>query len=691
MPQLFPNGYKGLSDSKWSGAPGSVFKSIGIDAHSKPGLIRIHQALAKHSGSTIDELCKVAVPVSDGSKLWFSSESGKVWRESGGTYTLIHTSDSDPDVLEDTFGYSFSADVEAWAIGMCVMPSGSAYPQLVYSKSGGSTGGSTTLSVSAVVPSGTNRVLIVVASNIEASADQASGVTFNSVAMTSVSAGASAIEGVDARYSIWRLVNPDATTANIEVTWAGSTTNRMLHAFVFTGAHQTTPVANVVNSVNNTDADSHTLNVPGTADYQTRLAYCMSEFATHTQAASQTVAESTVSGSTYSYTSAVVNDLNMGDNKNISAEEHGDYVFWTTERLLFRIAVEDIASAWSVPDSYGYFVNGDDTYHPMVKQNNELFIGDSIVLARVGDADDDEYLFTAETDFNIQAPERITTLSAYDVDILVGTIDVVRARVLRWDTVSPSWSAQDWIPEAGVKAFLRDDNYVYVLVGDFGKWYFYNGEKLEPFFRIPGDWSPTAKAVVNPHAVGFWNGLPLFGLSNSTGNPASQGVYSFGSYDKNYPKILDLAFPISSGEFSGMSIGAIIVDGLDLYVSWKGASTQGVDKLNWSAKYASAYIESMQVIPPTNRGFLKTLKEFRANYALLPTGTDITLKYDNNYSGTYTTLTSVKDTNLLQKRSNKSINKIGALQLKLEFTVSSNDAPEIEDAEYFFNNQQSKI
>jgi hypothetical protein len=354
MTVLFPNGVKGLANSKWSGVLGSVFRMVGLDIHSKPGLIKVQQALAKASSSTITELCKVAIPVSDGSKLWFSSESGKVWRESSGTYTLIHTANSSPDRLSDTFAWTFSAAVEAYAIGACVMPVGSAYPQLVYSQSGGSASSTSSLTVSAAVPSGSDRVLVVFASNIEASADAFTGATFNGVAMTLFSSGSSQVEGVDTNWAIYRLVNPDITTANIVVSWAGNTTNRNLHAMVFTGAHQTTPIANGANSINNTDATSFLLDVPGTADYQTRIAYVITEAATHTQAASQTVAQANAIGSTYNFSSAVVNDVNVGAAIPLGAGELEGYVYFALQRFVFRIAVASIGSAWGTLTAYGY-------------------------------------------------------------------------------------------------------------------------------------------------------------------------------------------------------------------------------------------------------------------------------------------------------------------------------------------------
>ena len=82
----------GLSFSKWSGVKDSLYKMIGWDPHSFPGIIQVEQKLTKDSGSTVDELCRVAVASTNGSQYWFSYTSGKVWeRTSGGTWQLVHT------------------------------------------------------------------------------------------------------------------------------------------------------------------------------------------------------------------------------------------------------------------------------------------------------------------------------------------------------------------------------------------------------------------------------------------------------------------------------------------------------------------------------------------------------------------------------------------------------------------------
>ena len=73
------NQIRGLADSKWNGILESVYKCIGLDLHSTPGLVKVHQKLTKNSGSTIDAFCRVSVSASNGYTFWFSYTSGKIW------------------------------------------------------------------------------------------------------------------------------------------------------------------------------------------------------------------------------------------------------------------------------------------------------------------------------------------------------------------------------------------------------------------------------------------------------------------------------------------------------------------------------------------------------------------------------------------------------------------------------------
>lgn len=82
----------GLAKSRWSGNDNTLFKLIGFDPHSKPGVLDVAQKLTKVSGSTITELCLEGVNSSNGSQYFFSHESGKVWEiTSAGVVRLVYT------------------------------------------------------------------------------------------------------------------------------------------------------------------------------------------------------------------------------------------------------------------------------------------------------------------------------------------------------------------------------------------------------------------------------------------------------------------------------------------------------------------------------------------------------------------------------------------------------------------------
>lgn len=290
--------------------------------------------------------------------------------------------------------------------------------------------------------------------------------------------------------------------------------------------------------------------------------------------------------------------------------------------------------------------------------------------------------FVPSTDFSIKTPERITTLTPFDIDVLVGTkIDNVnKCRVLRWDTVSSGWSAEDDIQENGINAFIRDDNFVYAQAGDYGRLYFYNGEKLEPYKRLPGEWSPTKRARVHAGSVAFHLGIPVFGVSNVEGNPILQGVYGFGSYSVGYSKSLSLDFPLPS--MAGVTVGSVVSRGADLYVAYKTATDVGVAKLNWSAKYTGAYIETRVLTHPSNRSDLKHAGRYYVDYVALPTSTNVAIGVKTKHQSTYTDLVTVHDVKRMQVRADKSTPEVASLQIKVAFTVNNNDGPTVENIAY---------
>jgi len=463
MADIISNEFNGVSDSRWAGIRGSFFKMVGIDIHSNPGSITVNQKLAKDSGSTVTEFCKVAVSLSTGWQIWFSADSGKIWtRQSNGTWALAHT---------------------------------------------------------------------------------------------------------------------------------------------------TTPTA--------------------------------------------------------------------GEAKCLGAAEFNGYLYWATQSRLHRIPIANVDGSWAgETEDFATFEVTDSEYHPMIVQNQRLLIGDGNQIAEV----QSDATFDGNR-LDLLDPLRITTMVIYDIDILIGTIIAStknEAWLVRWDAVQDTWQAQDVVHEPGINAFIEIDNVVWAQVGISGNWYYYDGNVLIPQKRIPGTWTPSKYGKVHANSVGYLRGtIPVFGFSNTSGNPADQGIYTLGNYSADYPRVLSgVEYVISPDKVASVELGAILTEGNDMYVAWKDGSTYGIDKLDYSNKYASAYIES-RVLMASSHELANLVKAF-ANYRSLPSGTDVTISYDANYTGSYTPMgAAVTDTNLKQIRAEDTVDG-RVFQIKWAFTVSNNDAPEVD-------------
>jgi len=105
-------------------------------------------------------------------------------------------------------------------------------------------------------------------------------------------------------------------------------------------------------------------------------------------------------------------------------------------------------------------------------------------------------------------------------------------------------------------------------------------------------------------------------------------------------------------------------------------ATFGIDQIDANNKYASAYFETMMLFS-SSRTEGKTLAGVLAAYNSLPANTNIVFSYSVN-GGAYVAMTSVTNTILQLIEAKLSVGSIGSLQIKVAFTVSSNDAPTME-------------
>lgn len=705
---LFPSGYGGLADSRWSGIVGSVAESVGIDAHSTPGLMKVHQKLAKESATTITELCKASVACSDGSRLWFSSTSGKIWREVSGTYTLVYTTEYPDFDLRTANPTALTIDVNAQTDniqGSYFKPDGlSCY---ILDASGGGVAAvfqytlSTAWDIStatyasktfaftpqsnlvrgiffradglklyAVENGGSQRIFqYTLGTAWDISTMTYDGVLFNYTSQAST-AFALALSAAGTKLFVFSLT--DVYEYTLSTAWNISTAsyvqsyNHGISAIsVFVKADGTkfwTLSGAVVTQFElGTAWNLSTATAPGisytvTSGYLYGLSFA-------TDGSGFYVFNITELGKQYSLDPE---DLNV---QCFDATEFNEFIYYSTKTQINKVALANIATFSGVV-SAGKFTDPQDGPRPMVVQNLQLFIGNGQNMSYV----DINGVFYQTSAFNIQKPEIITTIAPYDIDVVIGTQLVNCGRALRWDTFSDSWSAEDLVLEKGIKAFLRDDNYLYAYAGESGRLYFYNGEKLEVAKRIRGTWNPSHSATVHHNSVGFFNGIPVFGLSTVAGTPCKMGVYTYGGYSRDYNRILDLAFP-KGNTYDAMEVGAILVDGPDMRVAF----ADGVYKIDWAAKYEHAHIETRQLTAPADRTEGKTFSFFFADYVSLPASTAIDMKYRRKYADSFVSLTVVNDTDNEQVRADLSVPDVTSLQMRYDFTVNGNNAPEVEN------------
>lgn len=356
----------------------------------------------------------------------------------------------------------------------------------------------------------------------------------------------------------------------------------------------------------------------------------------------------------------------------LAAREYQGYIYYAMQSRLGRF---DLASTWD--DNFATFTNTDLDFHPMKEVNQVLYVGDKNYVAQV-----DAGVFSANA-LDIKAPLRISALGKIATDLLIGTYvasNVSETEIFRWNTWSTSYSVADTIPEVGINAFLSTDNRVIVSAGTKGNLYIYNGQQLEEYKQIKGTWGgSTNKAIVRDNAVFNFHGLPLFGLSKQTGTGVNLGVYSFGRTNANYPFVLNLDFPISTGNLNNVTIGAIEGSGDTFFVSWKDettGTTYGVDELDLTTKYASGYITTRLSL--FDRIQKSTYRKIMVPYRTLPTGTDIDILTARNH-GAMTEITDTAiDTDRLLMQTNVDAGEASTFQTKIKLVGSANLTPEIE-------------
>lgn len=361
----------------------------------------------------------------------------------------------------------------------------------------------------------------------------------------------------------------------------------------------------------------------------------------------------------------------------ISAEEYDGYIYYTTKNSVGRVAVPTAGYVnWSgKSDTWKTFTNKDD-FHPMKVLNLILYIGDGNLVAQVR-----EGVFTADA-LDIKKPFRIKALgeNVLMTELLIGTHvsdNVNWASVLRWNTWSPSYTVEDKVPEDSINAFLKMDNVVLVSAGNQGAIYSHDGSILSFEKKLKGDFENTKCTVFND-AVANHKGLPLFAVSQVSGNGIKYGIYGLGKFAPEYPVVTSVEYIGSHGMEIDVEYGALINTADGFLVTWKktvdDTVTYGLDKLDTSNK-ASGYITSRIIM--IDRTSKTNYGRFEIPYQSIPENTDIKLFVSINGSA-FGEFDLTEDDERKTFVSDIDLDEMVFGQIKLQLIPNSNDTPEVQ-------------
>jgi len=348
---------------------------------------------------------------------------------------------------------------------------------------------------------------------------------------------------------------------------------------------------------------------------------------------------------TYSlyYTTAA----SSGESKILDACEYEGYIYWATEKFLFRVAIT--STSWSTDVvEWKQFDVGNKYYHPIRIARSKLWIGDGHQIANVaaplggGDA-----VFVSNA-LDLPSEQTIKALGSIDIQLAIGTYvdnNVNKTTIYRWDTWSTSWNMDDTIEEVGINAFIPVDNYFFVQAGKVGSIYSYDYNMLYLTKRVPGTYDLTHASRVSPNAVAFYKQLPLFGMSRDESvsqSGAIPGIYSLGTVNPRlYNRVLSLEY-LTSTYSSTTLIGAIAIKGNQLFVTWKDGSNAGVDILDYSTRYPSSYLESRVIY--LDRSAANVYTDFVVGYVEMPTGCSVKAYIKQNYDSEWKEISLTQDT-----------------------------------------------
>lgn len=343
------------------------------------------------------------------------------------------------------------------------------------------------------------------------------------------------------------------------------------------------------------------------------------------------------------------------------------YLYWTTATKLGRCI--ETSADWSIDAVPNYQTLNNTTYHQIfiVPKSDLMCIGNQRYVATLSSAGV----------FNNQALDlfygwEVRTLTLKKPKLLIGAKNSQQAELFTWDLSSASYEPVEGWQEKDIDAFLKGLGATYIFTPEMLYWF--SGGNLSQAKELP--------TQVGLGAIDLWNSKMLFGCAN--------GVYSYASRNKNYPVVLNLEYtpsPITIANYDtkSITIGAVLGNGNNLYVSWKDGTGYGLDNID-TANKAEAVYESLEF-----SGGIDNDKLFRIIKIIteaLPTGSSVKIFYKVN-GGSWTLASRQDGADLFNTAGGtKSIHSLEGqgeiFEIRIEIYPTANNSPEIKSINTYF-------
>lgn len=287
---------------------------------------------------------------------------------------------------------------------------------------------------------------------------------------------------------------------------------------------------------------------------------------------------------------------------HLGARYFDGYIYYATSTKLGRYNLD---ATWT--DNFGTFSIG-ASYKPMYEKNLSLFIGDGKYIASVDNAG----TFSANA-LDIPEEHTVSALTGSSYDLLIGTIigdNVNECGAFLWDTYSPSWTADDIIPDNGVNCFIDADGMIFAQIGTSGWIYYWTGGQMKRFYRLR-----NVSTVHGDQCSTVHNGRPLF----ATGTK----IFSIHRESESFPFAVVHEYTATTG-----TIKSILSTGSQLLVS----NGSNIDKIG--TDYATVTIDTPEIDGQFNRVLVR--------YHSIGSGGTIGISTNPDNAG-YTAKTTVVD------------------------------------------------